>query len=154
MKRNVETLLNYFSQVRRYYALELNRRFPDEDLSPSEISILLMLSNNPSVTTATQLCVLLEVSKGLVSRSVDNLRRRGLLECSRSPHDRRIIQLRLSIQAQALTTRLKQAVSEMNRELLQDIPESDIAQMEDTMLRIISHFRTEDAYETENVKRS
>lgn len=155
MKRNVETLLNYFSQVRRYYALELNRRFPDEDLSPSEISILLMLSNNPSVTTATQLCVLLEVSKGLVSRSVDNLRRRGLLECSRSPHDRRIIQLRLSIQAQALTTRLKQAVSEMNRELLQDIPESDIAQMEDTMLRIISHFRTEEnTYETENVKRS
>ena len=86
---------------------------------------------------------------------MDNLRRRGLLECSRSPHDRRIIQLRLSIQAQALTTRLKQAVSEMNRELLQDIPESDIAQMEDTMLRIISHFRTEeDTYETENVKRS
>ena len=42
----------------------------------------------------------------------------------------------------------------MNRELLADIPESDIAQMEDTMQRIISHFRTEDAYETENVKRS
>ena len=74
MVPNVETLLNYFSQVRRYYALALNSRFADEDLSPSEISILLMLANNPSVTTATQLCVLLGVSKGLISRSVDNLR--------------------------------------------------------------------------------
>ena len=152
MVPNVETLLNYFSQVRRYYALALNRRFADEDLSPSEISILLMLANNPSVTTATQLCVLLGVSKGLISRSVDNLRKRGLLECTRSAHDRRVVQL--SGSGRTLTARLKQAGAEMNRELLADIPESDIAQMEDTMQRIISHFRTEDAYETENVKRS
>ena len=154
MVPNVETLLNYFSQVRRYYALALNRRFADEDLSLSEISILLMLANNPSVTTATQLCVLLGVSKGLISRSVDNLRKRGLLECTRSAHDRRVVQLQLSGSGRTLTARLKQAGAEMNRELLADIPESDIAQMEDTMQRIISHFRTEDAYETENVKRS
>ena len=32
MVPNVETLLNYFSQVRRYYALALNSRFADEDL--------------------------------------------------------------------------------------------------------------------------
>ena len=113
-----------------------------------------MLANNPSVTTATQLCVLLGVSKGLISRSVDNLRKRGLLECTRSAHDRRVVQLQLSGSGRTLTARLKQAGAEMNRELLADIPESDIAQMEDTMQRIISHFRTEDAYETENVKRS
>ena len=47
-----------------------------------------------------------------------------------------------------------EAGAEMNRELLADIPESDIAQMEDTIQRIISHLRTEDTYETENVKRS
>ena len=109
MVPNVETLLNYFSQVRRYYALALNRRFADEDLSPSEISILLMLANNPSVTTATQLCVLLGVSKGLISRSVDNLRKRGLLECTRSAHDRRVVQLQLSGSGRTLTARLKQA---------------------------------------------
>ncbi|WRK54270.1 hypothetical protein SD457_04520 [Coprobacillaceae bacterium CR2/5/TPMF4] len=73
MTTNLETMLNYFTQIRRYYANELNKRLKDINLSPNEISILILLSNNHFITTSSQLVVLLGVSKGLISRSIDAL---------------------------------------------------------------------------------
>ena len=51
MTTNLETMLNYFTQIRRYYANELNKRLKDINLSPNEISILILLSNNHFITT-------------------------------------------------------------------------------------------------------
>ena len=79
MTTNLETMLNYFTQIRRYYANELNKRLKDINLSPNEISILILLSNNHFITTSSQLVVLLGVSKGLISRSIDALVKK---ECS------------------------------------------------------------------------
>ena len=71
MKKNVESMLGYFSQIRRVYANEINLRFQNENFSPNEISILILLSNNESINTSSQLRLILGVSKGLVSRSID-----------------------------------------------------------------------------------
>lgn len=48
MRQTVEEMLGYFNQIRRVYANELNLKFTNENFSPNEISILILLSNNPS----------------------------------------------------------------------------------------------------------
>ena len=50
MRQTVEEMLGYFNQIRRVYANELNLKFTNENFSPNEISILILLSNNPSST--------------------------------------------------------------------------------------------------------
>ena len=52
MKKNVENLLSSFAKIRRFYANELQNKLEKENLTPNEISILILLSNNPSVTTS------------------------------------------------------------------------------------------------------
>ena len=47
MKTNIETLLDYSIQIRKYYARVLNERLKDLKLSPNEMNILILLSNNP-----------------------------------------------------------------------------------------------------------
>ena len=68
-------------KIRRFYANELQNKLEKENLTPNEISILILLSNNPSVTTSSQLVYFLQVSKGLVSRSIDGLVKKGLIQC-------------------------------------------------------------------------
>lgn len=141
MQTNVETLLGYFSQIRRYYANALNQRLQNNTLSPSEISILILLSNNPSITTGTQLTVLLGISKGLVSRSVDALAQRGLVTITADPNDKRIRQLQLSKASASLIQELKQEMQAINAELFEGIAEADIRHMEQTMMQIIGRFK-------------
>lgn len=62
MRQTVEEMLGYFNQIRRVYANELNLKFTNENFSPNEISILILLSNNPSINTSSQLCTILGVS--------------------------------------------------------------------------------------------
>ena len=43
MRQTVEEMLGYFNQIRRVYANELNLKFANENFSPNEISILILL---------------------------------------------------------------------------------------------------------------
>ncbi|WP_294581406.1 MarR family winged helix-turn-helix transcriptional regulator [uncultured Thomasclavelia sp.] len=141
MQVNIETILNHFTQIRKYYASEVRKRLNDINLSPSEISILILLSSNQSINTSSQLVVLLGISKGLVSRSIDSLQKKGLLECQQDLKDRRVLQLFLTKQASSIIQRLQSEIKKINNEVLGDIPEADIKQMEKTMSEIVRHFK-------------
>ena len=138
---NIETMMNYFSQIRKYYANILNECMKDVKLSSNEISILIMLSNNQSITTSAQLYVLLGVSKGLVSRSVEHLITNGYLLSKRDEDDRRIVHLYLSEEGQQIVCRINKEVTKINEKLLADISEEEIEQMEKTMTKIIDRFK-------------
>ncbi len=143
MERNIETLLKYFSQIRKYYADELKQRFKEENFSHNEIAILILLSNNKSITTCSQLTFFLGVSKGLVSRSVDSLIDRGLVSSVRDPADKRVQHIRLTEEAGKLIVKLKKEIEQINDKLLGDISEKEIAQMEATIMKIINRFKDE-----------
>ena len=141
MISNVETMLSYFSQIRRVYAQEIHLRFKDENFSPNEISILILLSNNTSINTSSQLTLILGVSKGLISRSIDSLLSRGLIVCLPDTKDKRIQRIQLTKEATPLLLRLQKEIEQINEILLQDISEEEISQMETTMLKIIERFK-------------
>ena len=65
--------------------------------TPNEMFVLLFLYRNaPEQDTATAIAQAWSVSKPLVTRSVDGLHRRGLLNCVRDENDRRLVHLHLS----------------------------------------------------------
>lgn len=156
MIRNVETMLGYFSKIRRIYANELNIRFKEENFSPNEISILILLSNNKTINTSSQLTLILGVSKGLVSRSIESLISRGLIICSKDSADKRIQRIELSENARPVIHRLKEESAQISATLFSDISEDEIKQMESTMMKITKHFKEmeDEKNESKNVKRS
>lgn len=141
MKRTVEAMLGYFNQIRRVYANELNARFQSENFSPNEISILILLSNNPSINTSSQLTTILSVSKGLISRSIDALTDKGYVTCKQDISDKRITRIELTPESFSVIQLLKKEIEEINKELLSDISEEEISQMEATMSKIITRFK-------------
>lgn len=141
MRTNLETMLNYFIQIRKYYANILNKRLKEIKLSPNEINILILLSNNPSITTSTQLNVFLGVSKGLISRSIDSLMKKGWIRCENDPSDRRVQRIYLTSDSTEVIDLLKREIEKINHEILSDVSEAEMDAMEQTMKKIIQRFK-------------
>ena len=140
MQRTVEAMLGYFNQIRQVYANELNKKVAQEKFSPNEMSVLILLSNNKTINTASQLKVILGVSKGLVSRSVEALAEKGLVDCRQDERDRRIQRTYLTERAQPLVVRRKSEIEKINEAFLDGISQEEIDQMEETMTKILDRF--------------
>lgn len=153
MRQTVEEMLSYFNQIRRVYANELNLKFSNENFSPNEISILILLSNNPSINTSSQLCTILGVSKGLISRSIDTLIEKKLICCKKDVSDKRIQRIFLTEKSSPVIQRLNREVTNINNEVLKDISKEELQQVETTVTKILTRFkeRTEAQHEKNNV---
>lgn len=141
MEHTVENMLNLFTKVRRFYASLLQKKF--SFLSPNEISILILLSNNSRISTSRELVMYLDVSKGLVSRSVDSLVKKGLVYLESDKNDGRIQRIKLSESSSELISSLKSEIKKINDYVLKDIDEDEIIQMENTVSKIIAEFEKE-----------
>ena len=144
MKPTVESILRSLNQIRKVYAAKVQKQMREEHLSLNEISILILLANNPHITTAAQLCVVLGVSKGLISRSVERLVSRGILNAAQDEKDHRIVHLTISAQANELILRLNHEIDAINRAVLSDVSEAEILQMEATIRKITACFQKEE----------
>lgn len=138
MKNTVEAMLQFYAQIRRLYINEFTRRFQEETFSPNELNLMLFLHNNPSINTASQLCTCLNVSKALICRSVRSLTQQGYLTARSDGRDRRIQHLYLTEKADQVTEKLLSAYEMLNAEILEEIPQEDLLQMEQTMNRILA----------------
>ena len=140
MQRTVEAMLGYFNQIRQVYANKPSKTVEEERCPPNESSVLILLSNNRTINTASQLKVILGVSKGLVSRSVESLAAKGLVECRQDELDRRIQRIYLTDRASPLVSRLEREIKKINEVFLEGISQEEIDQMEATMTKILDRF--------------
>lgn len=141
MTKNVETLLDYFSQIRKVYAEWLKIKYKGHYFSPNEIDILILLANNRSINNCGQLNLLLKVSKGLISRSISSLEDRGRVSTWESEDDKRVRRISLTDEAGPVIDQLNRGIREINEIVLFDISEEEIRQMEETMEKIMRNFK-------------
>ena len=137
MIENIETILGCFARIRRTYADNLNLKYNGYHLSPNEISILIILMNNPHIDTASQLSLFQGVSKGLVSRSIDSLISHGLLSCYKDEKDRRISHLFIKDEAHPFLEEMECDIKKMNEKIFNTIPQSELAQAEQVFEKIL-----------------
>ena len=150
MLNNVESILSYFSQIRRSYADNLVLKYKGYKLSPNEISVLIVLVNNKNINTARQLQALLSVSKGLVSRSTDSLMSLGLIKGVKDNKDKRVIHLYLTDESDEFIKDMLRQINDMNNMILQEIPKEELVQMENTMKKILDRFKSMEERDNEN----
>ena len=136
----VEGMISVFMKIRKVYADEFGRMLGKETYSPNEISILLFLANNPSINTNSQLCTCLGVSKALVCRSVDALLGKEMIISVADDHDKRVQHLKLTEHALPVIEQLGGIKRKIDQEILEGIPEEDIANMANTMEKIFARF--------------
>ena len=129
----IEEFLRLSNRLREYYGKEIKDRFSEYTFSPNEISILILLQNNTSITTSTQLRVVLGVSKALVSRSVTSLEQKGLITVKGIPNDKRISHIEFTENAIPVLEKISIEIDKINQVLFKDIPTKDIQCMIETM---------------------
>lgn len=129
----IEEFLRLSNRLREYYGKQIKDRFAEYTFSPNEISILILLQNNNSITTSTQLRVVLGVSKALVSRSVTSLEQKGLITIKEDSSDKRISHIELTENAIPVLEKISIEIEKINQVLFKDIPTKDIQCMIETM---------------------
>lgn len=141
MIKNVETMLEYFSEIRKVYSEKLRIEYNGQVFSPSEINILIMLSNNKSIETCGQLNLLMRVSKGLISRSISSLADKDLVRTWESEKDKRSRHIAVTEKAVPVIEKINAGIREINEIIFSDISNEEIEQMCETMEKIISNFK-------------
>lgn len=92
------------------------------------------------MNTGRDLSICLDVSKGLICRSVDALIKKEMITARDDPDDRRIQRLVLTKKADPVIQEIFKVNQEISRDIFQGIPEEEIVQMEKTLRKIIQKF--------------
>ncbi|HJB94968.1 MAG TPA: MarR family transcriptional regulator [Candidatus Mediterraneibacter intestinigallinarum] len=116
MKRSTELFIGLRSLFRLYDKL-LKKVCTEHNLTVIEADIISFLQNNPGKDTAADIVELRMLSKGAVSKGVDSLIQKSLLERVPDTEDRRKIHLRLMPQAGSVT----ETVDEVRDEFLETV---------------------------------
>ena len=116
MKKSTELFTGMRSLFRLYDKL-LKKVCMEHDLTVIEADIISFLQNNPGKDTAADIVELRLLSKGAVSKGVESLIQKSLLERIPDTEDRRKIHLRLMPQAGPVT----ETVNEVRDEFLETV---------------------------------
>ena len=132
----IEEFLRISNQMRDYYAKKIKDCFEKYNFSPNEISILIVLKNNSTITTSTELKVVLGVSKTLISRSVDSLEKKGLIRICIDEKDTRIHHLRLTDACKPILKTIDEEIGKINKTLFYDVSVEEMRNLKQTRNKI------------------
>lgn len=132
----IEEFLRISNQMRDYYAKKIKDSFQEFNFSPNEISILIILKNNSTITTSTELKVVLGVSKTLISRSVDSLEKKGLIRICIDEKDTRIHHLRLTDACKPVLKTIDEEIGKINKTLFYDVSVEEMRNLKQTMSKL------------------
>ena len=132
----IEEFLRVSNQMRDYYAKKIKDSFQEFNFSPNEISILIVLKNNSTITTSTELKVVLGVSKTLISRSVDSLEKKGLIRICIDEKDTRIHHLRLTDACKPILNTIDEEIGKINKTLFYDVSVDEMKNLKQTMNKL------------------
>lgn len=93
------------TQARNMITAEMDAALKNLGISSQQMGIVLSLSRGVAATPF-ELSKLLGIDSGLMTRMLDKLETKGLLERSRSVDDRRVVNLTLTEKGEALATRI------------------------------------------------
>lgn len=97
------------NKARNLLVNEMDGALKELDITSQQMGILLSMRRGVA-TTPFELSKLLGIDTGLMTRMLDKLETKGLLERSRSIEDRRVVNLKLTKEGEAVAARLPEIV--------------------------------------------
>lgn len=125
MKRSTELFIGLRSLFRLYDKL-LKKVCTEHNLTVIEADIISFLQNNPGKDTAADIVELRMLSKGAVSKGVDSLIQKSLLERIPDTQDRRKIHLKLKPQAGPVTDTIDEVRDEFLNMVLEGFSQEEL----------------------------
>lgn len=96
------------------------------NINSTELTVLLFLHNNPDKNTATDIIAYSRLAKANISKAVEHLMRRDLLERVRDAQDRRVMHLCLTETAERIMPDLHRAAEQFLRGIFADFSPSEL----------------------------
>ena len=122
----------------RYYARVLgvfDKKYLGVDFNVTEVRIIGEIGRNDSLT-AKELAEYLSVDKGYMSRMMQNLEKKGLIERVKSEKDAREKHLRLTLEGEKLNLILEEKADQRILRQIEGIGEGDFEKLLDAMKTI------------------
>ena len=117
-------IFNLMTLMRR----EIESRMAALDLTDAQWRPLWMLASGHA-DSANEMARLLEMDAGAMTRLLDRLEAKGLIERLRSATDRRVVHLRLTAAGQAAAAGVPHVLAAVNNEFLQGFSEAEWTQL-------------------------
>ncbi|WP_077612247.1 MarR family winged helix-turn-helix transcriptional regulator [Clostridium sp. Marseille-P2415] len=126
MRQKEEGDFTYFAKIDKIYRKVCGKAVAEYDFTPNEILVLMFLSNNQELNSASDIAQCRNISKGLVAKSVESLCEKGYLTTGKDKKDRRLVHLYLTEKSQKVVARIKTCKQEFMEELHKGIPAEDL----------------------------
>lgn len=123
--------------IKRLYDHEMAPLMARFSLTRMELDVLLFLSNNPGFDTAAEIVQLRMLTKSHVSKAVDHLTERGLIQQARDEKNRRRVHLSLTDAAQTIVVEATEAQRRAMERLMAGISAEDTAVLDRVMRRMV-----------------
>jgi DNA-binding MarR family transcriptional regulator len=115
--------------------VDFARLTADLDLTPGQFSLLVLLAANPGISQSG-LSRAFGLDKSTVSPSIDRLEKRGLVERTRTPSDRRFYALRLTEAGTELLARATERVERQETAMARALSPEEWRAMIDMLQRV------------------
>ncbi|WP_066874094.1 MarR family winged helix-turn-helix transcriptional regulator [Clostridium mediterraneense] len=112
-----------FRKVKKFYKKFIDNEMKKFDLSQNEIEIITYLNRNPEKNTAKDIVEYLGISKGMISRNIDILLSKGIIEPKKDNIDKRIIRLYITKESEELINEIEESIFNFLGSLLENIEE-------------------------------
>ena len=120
-------------KARNVVVAEMDAALKDLDITSQQMGILLSLRQGVA-TTPFELSKLLGIDTGLMTRMLDKLEGKALLERSRDPQDRRVVNLTLTSEGQKVAGRIPEVAPHVLNARLRKFTKAEFAEL-DRLLR-------------------
>ena len=140
MKKTTELFMGLRSLFRLYDKM-LKKVCTEHDLTVIEADIVSFLQNNPGKDTAADIVELRMLSKGAVSKAVESLIQKFLLEREPDTEDRRKIHLKLRSQAGPVTESINEVREEFLSAVLEGFTREELETYTEFLRRLFANTR-------------
>jgi len=124
-------IVNLMTLIRR----EVEARMVEHGLTDAQWKPLWMLRIGRA-NTAIELAREMDIDAGAVTRMVDRLESKGLIERARSDEDRRVVHLRLTSAGEAAAARVPHVLASVNNDFLRGFSETEWKQLRKLLARM------------------
>lgn len=139
----ITALLNNIRRIMKLYDRFLKPVCDSYGLQPIEATIISFLYNNPSVDTAADIAELRMLSKSNVSKAVESLIQKSLLQRRQDADDRRRIHLSLTSSATPITGEIELAREAFREKVFAGFSQQEREQFLDLNERIAQNLKPE-----------
>lgn len=127
-------LMNLMSLMRR----EVETRMAQHGLTDAQWKPLWMLQMGRA-TTAMELAREMSVDAGAITRMLDRLETKGLIERVRSETDRRVVKLRLTAAGEAVVEHVPHVLAAVNNDFLRGFSDKEFQQLHHLLDRMVAN---------------